>query len=635
MTDTDSVMNKKSRSSKSRFPKGRSSNGRSSKGRPSAVKKNPGLFGLKDILPFARVYRKEIIVMVVFGLLSSVCDTVHPLFNRYALDTFVGEGTLATIKAFIWIYIGVLMFQVVTNLISMFLVGKVELYVGRDLKNACFAHLQEVGFSYFNTHNVGYIHARIMSDTDRIASIISWRLMDMVWNVSYILFDFIVMMRINASLGLILLALIPPAAVLIVFFERKLLRANRRVREMNSRISGDFNEGITGAKSIRAMVVHDRIQRDFQKDTRKMRGLAVRSTHYSALFSATVTLMSSVALAVVLWRGGDLTADRIMRIGSLSVFMSYALNMVDPIQIIIEAIASLVDVQVNIERSMELLHTKPDVEDTPEVIAKYGDSFAPKRENWEPLYGDVEFSDVSFTYPDGTEPVLEHFNLKVPKGTNVAIVGETGAGKSTLVNLVCRFYEPTSGQVLIDGRDVRERSQLWLHSNIGYVLQTPHLFSGTVRENLRYGKPDATDEEIMRALKLVSAADVVERMDKGLDSEVGEGGDLLSTGEKQLLSFARAIIADPAILVLDEATSSIDTVTEKKIQNAINVLISGRTSFIIAHRLSTITGADEILTVSDGKIVESGTHEELMKKRGYYYRLYTRQFEDDATRSAL
>lgn len=635
MTDTDSVMNKKSRSSKSRFPKGRSSNGRSSKGRPSAVKKNPGLFGLKDILPFARVYRKEIIVMVVFGLLSSVCDTVHPLFNRYALDTFVGEGTLATIKAFIWIYIGVLMFQVVTNLISMFLVGKVELYVGRDLKNACFAHLQEVGFSYFNTHNVGYIHARIMSDTDRIASIISWRLMDMVWNVSYILFDFIVMMRINASLGLILLALIPPAAVLIVFFERKLLRANRRVREMNSRISGDFNEGITGAKSIRAMVVHDRIQRDFQKDTRKMRGLAVRSTHYSALFSATVTLMSSVALAVVLWRGGDLTADRIMRIGSLSVFMSYALNMVDPIQIIIEAIASLVDVQVNIERSMELLHTKPDVEDTPEVIAKYGDSFAPKRENWEPLYGDVEFRDVSFTYPDGTEPVLEHFNLKVPKGTNVAIVGETGAGKSTLVNLVCRFYEPTSGQVLIDGRDVRERSQLWLHSNIGYVLQTPHLFSGTVRENLRYGKPDATDEEIMRALKLVSAADVVERMDKGLDSEVGEGGDLLSTGEKQLLSFARAIIADPAILVLDEATSSIDTVTEKKIQNAINVLISGRTSFIIAHRLSTITGADEILTVSDGKIVESGTHEELMKKRGYYYRLYTRQFEDDATRSAL
>lgn len=635
MTDTDSVMNKKSRSSKSRFPKGRSSNGRSSKGRPSAVKKNPGLFGLKDILPFARVYRKEIIVMVVFGLLSSVCDTVHPLFNRYALDTFVGEGTLATIKAFIWIYIGVLMFQVVTNLISMFLVGKVELYVGRDLKNACFAHLQEVGFSYFNTHNVGYIHARIMSDTDRIASIISWRLMDMVWNVSYILFDFIVMMRINASLGLILLALIPPAAVLIVFFERKLLRANRRVREMNSRISGDFNEGITGAKSIRAMVVHDRIQRDFQKDTRKMRGLAVRSTHYSALFSATVTLMSSVALAVVLWRGGDLTADRIMRIGSLSVFMSYALNMVDPIQIIIEAIASLVDVQVNIERSMELLHTKPDVEDTPEVIAKYGDSFAPKRENWEPLYVDVEFSDVSFTYPDGTEPVLEHFNLKVPKGTNVAIVGETGAGKSTLVNLVCRFYEPTSGQVLIDGRDVRERSQLWLHSNIGYVLQTPHLFSGTVRENLRYGKPDATDEEIMRALKLVSAADVVERMDKGLDSEVGEGGDLLSTGEKQLLSFARAIIADPAILVLDEATSSIDTVTEKKIQNAINVLISGRTSFIIAHRLSTITGADEILTVSDGKIVESGTHEELMKKRGYYYRLYTRQFEDDATRSAL
>ncbi|MGI6177380.1 MAG: ABC transporter ATP-binding protein [Eubacterium sp.] len=605
------------------------------KGQASRKTKNPGLFGLKDILPFAKVYRKEIIVMCAFGLVSSGCDSIYPLFNRYALDKFVGEGTMATIKAFIGLYLIVLAFQAVTNYVSMLLIGKVELYVGRDLKNACFAHLQEVGFSYFNTHNVGYIHARIISDTDRIATIISWRLMDFVWNISYLVLDFIIMIRINAGLGLLLLVLIPPAAVLIMLFERKLLKANRRVREMNSRISGDFNEGITGAKSIRAMVVHDRIERDFNKDTRKMRGLAVRSTQYSAMFSATVTLMSSVALAIVLWRGGSLTAERVMRIGSLSVFMSYALNMVDPIQNIIEAIAALVDVQVNIERSMELLHTEPDVKDTPEVIEKYGDSFSPKRENWEPLYGNVEFRDVSFTYPDGTELVLEHFNLKVPKGTNVAIVGETGAGKSTLVNLVCRFYEPTSGEVLIDGRDVRERSQLWLHSNIGYVLQTPHLFSGTVRENLRYGKPDATDEEIMRALELVSADDVVARMDKGLDSEVGEGGDLLSTGEKQLLSFARAIIADPAILVLDEATSSIDTVTEKKIQNAINVLINGRTSFIIAHRLSTITGADVILTVSDGKIVESGTHEELMKKHGYYYRLYTRQYEDAETRRAL
>ena len=264
--------------------------------------------------------------------------------------------------------------------------------------------------------------------------------------------------------------------------------------------------------------------------------------------------------------------------------------------------------------------------DTPEVTEKYGDSFRPKYENWEELHGDVEFKDVTFRYPDGEENIMEHFNLKVPRGTNIAIVGETGAGKSTLINLVCRFYEPTQGQVLIDGRDARERSQLWLHRNLGYVLQTPHLFSGTVRENLCYGKPDASDEEIMRALRLVHAVDVVEKLG-GLDGEVGEGGNTLSTGEKQLLSFARALLADPKLLVLDEATSSIDTLTEKAIQDAIAVVTKGRTSFVVAHRLSTITGADLILVVQDGKITEQGTHAQLMEKKGEYYNLYTKQIE--------
>ena len=262
-------------------------------------------------------------------------------------------------------------------------------------------------------------------------------------------------------------------------------------------------------------------------------------------------------------------------------------------------------------------------------------SFDPKKENWEPLCGDITFEDVSFKYPDGDEYVLEHFNLHVPQGTNVAIVGETGAGKSTLVNLVCRFFEPTSGRILIDGKDARERSQLWLHSNIGYVLQTPHLFSGTVLENLRYGNPDASMEQIEAAVRSVSADSVIARMDKGYDSDVGEGGDLLSTGEKQLLSFARAILANPRIFVLDEATSSIDTVTEKLIQDAIEHLMKGRTSFVIAHRLSTIRQADVILVVHDGKIVEQGTHQELIAGKGAYYNLYTRQFQEEAVEDAF
>ena len=340
-----------------------------------------------------------------------------------------------------------------------------------------------------------------------------------------------------------------------------------------------------------------------------------------------VTLMSSIALAVVLWQGQGLTREGIIRIGTLSVFVSYAVGMVEPLQFIIQNISGFIAIQVNIERLTNLLAEPAEVADTPEVIERYGDSFHPKYENWEKLEGDIEFRDVTFRYPDGEENVLEHFSLKVPRGQNIAIVGETGAGKSTLVNLVCRFYEPTEGVLLIDGRDARERSQLWLHRNLGYVLQTPHLFSGSVRDNLRYGRPEASDDEIMKALEMVSAREIVERMG-GLDSEVGEGGNRLSTGEKQLLSFARALLADPRLLILDEATSSVDTLTEKAIQNAIRVVTRGRTSFVIAHRLSTIVSADLILVVRDGKIVERGEHSELLKKRGSYYSLYKRQYEE-------
>lgn len=584
-------------------------------------------FGIPKLMPYVRPYRKKLIAMMVLGLAASAIDSVYPLFNQYALNHFITLKTLDTMPQFIWLYIAILAVQVIINLISTFWAGQIEMSVDHDLRDASFSHLQTLSFSYFNQNNVGYIHARVMSDTGRIGEIVAWRFMDLIWNGSYLIFVLVIMLKMNARLTAWIVLLVPIAALLISWFQKRIVTLNRRIREINSTITGNFNEGITGVRSIKTMAVESVINSDFQKDSERMRKESVHAVHYSALLSATMVLMSSMALAVVLWRGGMITAEQVMSIGTLSVFMSYALNLMDPIEAIVQTISALVASQVNIERFTKLMNTASDVADSPEVIEKYGDTFHPKKENWEPLHGDVEFRDVTFRYPDGTENVLEHFNLKVPQGTNVAIVGETGAGKSTLVNLVCRFYEPTSGQVLIDGRDARERSQLWLHSNIGYVLQTPHLFSGTVRDNLRYGKPDASDEEIMKALQMVSADFVIRKMDHGLNSEVGEGGDLLSTGEKQLLSFARALLADPRILVLDEATSSIDTVTEKAIQNAISAVTKGRTSFVIAHRLSTIVDADVILVVRDGKIIERGTHHELMRQRGYYYSLYTRQFE--------
>lgn len=586
------------------------------------------LFGLPKLWPFIKRYKIRFICMIAAGILYSVFDAIYPLFNQYAINHFIGENTLDTVGLFVLGYIAIVLVQCAVNYINIMLCAKIELYMDRDLRNQAFAHLQQVSLSYFNKNNVGYIHARVMSDTGKIGELVAWQFMDLVWWGSYVIFAIVVMFMIDVRMSIYLLILLPVAILITLIFNRKLLIYNRQVREMNSQITADINEGITGVKSIKTLAIEKKMLQEFKTDTSKMYEKSIKTTKHGAMFTALMTLLSTMSLALVLWKGGNLTAKGLVQIGTLSVFMSYALGMLEPIQVIINAITRMIAVGVNIERYLDLVNTVGEVYDSEEVIAKYGDSFAPKYENFEELHGDVEFKDVTFKYPDGEEIILDHFNLKVEKGQSVAIVGETGAGKSTLVNLVCRFFEPTSGQVLIDGRDAKERSLKWLHSNIGYVLQTPFLFSGTVRENLIYGKEDATDEEIMDALRQVGADGIVAKLSDGLDTELGEGGDFLSTGEKQILSIARALLADPKILILDEATSSVDSVTEHAVQEAIAKVTKDRTSFIIAHRLSTIVGADTILLVADGKIVERGTHKELMKKRGEYYSLYMRQFEE-------
>lgn len=592
-------------------------------------------FGLNRLFPFLKPYRHILLLMMGLGLVGSLVDIALPLFQRYAIDHYIVGGVTDTLTTFILLYVGTLIVQVFANFFAFFHATHVEMKIGYDLKKATFNHLQTLSFSYFNQNSVGYIHSRVMSDTSRIGELVSWVMMDSIWHTSYIIGAIAVMLSINWKLALLVLTVVPLATLLIALCRKHLSNLNHRIRELNSKISGDYNEGITGAKTIKTLVVEKTMIREFDEDTGVMKRTAVKASHFRGMLFSSVSFFSMLALALVLWRGGLITMEQAMELGTLSAFMSYAQGLTEPLLWLIESINSLINTQVNIERITRLLQTESDVSDNSEVIDTYGDAFSPHRENWESLYGDIEFDDVTFRYPDGEETVLEHFSLKIPRGTQVAIVGETGAGKSTLVNLVCRFYEPTVGRILIDGRDARERSQLWLHSHIGYVLQTPHLFSGTVRENLRYGKPNATDEEIWEALRLVSADAVVNRMDNGLDSEVGEGGDLLSTGEKQLLSFARAIIADPRLLVLDEATSSVDTLTEQIIQNAISEVTKGRTSFIIAHRLSTVREADVIIVVRDGKIVEQGKHAELMAQKGYYYTLYTRQFERDTVNAIL
>ena len=585
-------------------------------------------FGLGRLLPYLQPHKKSLTVMCILGIGVSLNRSIVPVFQKYALDHFVGQGTLDTMPWFLGCYLGCILLAAAMTYVSNYLSFRAEVLIKKDMRDHAFAHLQRLSVSYFNRNSVGYIHSRVMSDVTNIGKAISWRMMDGIWQITYLVSAIAVMLSIHVWLTMLILLILPVVAGLLILFQNRLVAVNRELRKINARITSDFNEEITGGKAIKALHIEQKMLSFFMKDTENMKERAIYASRVRGLFTGIVDLASSLALAVVLWKGGILAEDQV---GTFSLFMSYTQGMMEPLRWLIESVSDLVPLKVNIERFVNLVETEPDVVDSPEVVEKYGDSFCPKREAWEPLKGDIEFRDVTFRYPDGEEYVLEHFQLTIPFGSHIAIVGETGAGKSTLVNLICRFFEPTRGAVLIDGKDIRQRSQLWLHSAIGYVLQTPQLFSGTIRDNLTYGNPGASEEEIYRALDLVSARSLVEKLEHGLDTCAGEGGDLLSAGEKQLISFARAIIADPRILILDEATASVDTITEQKIQSAVNQVIRGRTSVVIAHRLSTIRNADLILVVRDGKIVEQGTHEALLRNRNYYYELYSRQYEEDRT----
>lgn len=582
------------------------------------------------MLPFFGPYKKYFAITMGLNILLAGVDILVPLFQSYAIDHFILPDTLNGIWVFALVYAGVIVAQTVSVYWSVHAATTIEMCVGRDLKWAQFKHLQTLSFSYYNTTPVGYIHARVMSDTLRIASMVAWGLVDMFWALLYVASVFVIMFLLNVRLALILVLVVPCIAVITLFFQNRILGWNRKVRRVNAQITSAYNEGITGVKTSKSMVIEKDNEQTFFGKTLEMKQAASRAARLNAVYIPTVLFFGSAAAAYVLYRGGYMVKSEVMQLGTLSVFISYAVIIFEPIQQLARLLAELISCQANIERVTDLLEQKPNVTDREDVVRRYGDNFEPKKENWEKIRGDIVFEDVSFMYPDGKEYVLEHFNLHIPAGMNVAIVGETGAGKSTLVNLAGRFFEPTSGRILIDGIDYRERSQLWLHSQIGYVLQNPHLFSGTVRENIRYGRLSATDEEVEAAARSVSADDVVRKLPEGYDSEVGESGSRLSVGEKQLISFARALLADPSIFVLDEATSSIDTATEQLIQKATQNLLQGHTSFVIAHRLSTIRNADLILVVKDGRVIEQGTHQELLLKEGYYRDLYDKQFEEES-----
>lgn len=573
---------------------------------------------------------KMMVKLIIIQIALAFSDAVVPVFSRLIIDNFAyNQRPFVDLLMFVgFFFIFILIFGYL-NYTFFKNAGKVEMDFSFELRKKCLDKLHSLSFSYYDVTPIGWLMARMTGDISRLAEIISWSFTDISWGLAMMALSLVIMFKTNLQLTLLVLVVVPFLAAISIYFQKHLLMNYRKVRKANSKITNSFNEGINGSKTIKTLVLEDKTFSEFKEETSEMFHVSKRAADFSSIFRPLVWFISSMGLVFIIWYGGDLASKNIISFGTLMMFSQYAMQFYEPVRMFASIISEFQMAQAAGERIINLLETEPSIVDRPDVIAKYGTVFEPKFKNFEPIKGDISFKNIDFYYREDI-PTLTNFNLDVKAGQTIALVGETGGGKSTIVNLLCRFYEPKNGQVLIDGIDYRERSIGWLHSNIGYVLQSPHLFSGTIAENIRFGKLDASDEQVIAAAKLVNAHEFIMNFEDGYNTEVGEGGSRLSTGQKQLISFSRAIIANPAIFVLDEATASIDTETEKKLQNAIQNVLKGRTAFIVAHRLSTIVNSDRIIVISKGKIVEDGNHQSLMALKGAYYHLYTNQFRDEA-----
>lgn len=555
-------------------------------------------------------------------LTAAVVVAFAESYFTFLSKRIIDEGIIArdrdALISLLWQYSGLIVVQSVFVFGFIYLCGLLGERVRYDLRQKMFNHLQKLSLSYYNRTPVGWIMSRVTSDTERVSELVTWGLLDVVWSILNIAAAIYFMVIINAPLALIVGSMIPIIVVIAIKFERRLITEYRDVRKINSKITGAFNENITGVRVVKALDRETRNLAEFGELSGGMYKAAYRAAWLSALFLPTVQVISSLAIgAVVLYSGLQLENMAGITIGGIQAFISYVIMMVWPVQEMARVFAEMQQAIASGERIFSLLDAQPEIVDRPAAVDPGT------------LRGDIVFDHVYFYYDDEVDkPVLRDFDLHVKAGETIALVGPTGGGKSTIVNLLCRFFEPREGAITIRGVDYTQMTQHAIQSRIGMVLQTPHLFSGTITENIRYGRLDAVDEEIEEAARIAGAHEFIMTLENGYDTQVGEGGVLLSTGQKQLISLARAVLAQPDIFIMDEATSSVDTLTEALIQQGMDALMGGRTSFVIAHRLSTIRNADRILVIEDGHIAEMGSHAELLRQGGHYYRLYTQQFRE-------
>ncbi|MBI1880496.1 MAG: ABC transporter ATP-binding protein [Chloroflexi bacterium] len=572
---------------------------------------------VKRIAQQARPYWKWVLGFLLLIGVVSFQDAVFTYISKMIIDEGIVPGDRAKLTQLITIYAGMIFIQAGAVFGFIFLAGILGERIQYDLRQKMFNHLQALSFSYFDKTPVGWIMSRVTSDSGRIADLVTWGLIDTTWASLNLTIALVFMFVINWQLALVMSLILPILIFIAMQFKKRILTAFRQVRKLNSKLTGVYNENITGVRVVKALTREEKNLEEFDALASMLYRSAYRAAWLSALFLPTVQIVGATALGAIVWYGGWQITVGGLTVGGLQAFISYLTFMLFPIQALARVYAQMQSSVASAERIFSLIDAKPEIVDRPHAIDPGT------------IRGNIEFEHVDFYYTKD-KPVLTDFNLKVKQGETIALVGPTGGGKSTIVNLICRFYEPKAGTVRIGGLDYTSLTLHGIQSRVGMVLQTPHLFSGTIRENLRYGRLDATDAEVEAAARLAHAHEFITTMEKGYDSEVGEGGNLLSTGQKQLISLARAVLAQPDIFIMDEATSSVDTLTEALIQQGMETLMKDCTSFIIAHRLSTIKRADRILVIENGRIAEMGTHAELIRARGHYYSLYTKQFRQEA-----
>jgi ATP-binding cassette subfamily B protein len=579
---------------------------------------------LQRILAQANLHWPMLVGFVALIAAAAFLDSLFTYMSKLLIDDGIVAGDRAAVTRIITWYAGLIVIQAITVFGFIYMTGLLGERVRYDLRKQMFAHLQKLSLSYYNRTPVGWIMSRTTSDTDRVAELVTWGILDSAWGLFNIITAVGFMLYINVPLALIVGAVVPIIVFVAIQFKQRIIGEYRNVRRINSQITGHYAETIMGVRVIKSLGREKENLNEFGALTSNMYRAGYRAAWLSALFLPTVQLISSAAVGIVIYYSGWQVQNisiggATLTVGGIQAFITYVTFMLWPVQEMARVYAEMQQAIASGERIFSLLDAEPEIVDRPNASDPGT------------LRGDIVFDNVDFYY-EAESPVLTNFNLTVTQGETIALVGPTGGGKSTIVNLVARFFEPKSGKILINGMDYTQLTQHAIQSHVGIVLQTPHLFSGTIRENIRYGRLDATDSEIEEASKIVGAHDFILALEKGYDEQVGEGGSLLSVGQKQLISLARAVLANPDIFIMDEATSSVDTLTEALIQQGMEVLMEGRTSFVIAHRLSTIRNASRILVIENGRISEMGSHSELLRLRGHYYRLYTQQFRREMER---